>query len=89
MIFKPNQLSTLATASLTFADVAATVEAGSNQQLRAWTQLRLQRHITFPAGDVKAIRPLCESASGAALSHVVRDCLAAGRIGDWGERSVS
>ena len=69
-----------ATASLTFADVAATVEAGSNQQLRAWTQLRLQRHITLPGGDVKAMCPLCESASGATLSHLVVDCPAAGRI---------
>ena len=69
-----------ATASPTFADVATTAVAGSNQQLRAWTQLRLQGHITLPGGDVKAMCPFCESANGATLSHLVEDCPAAGRI---------
>ena len=67
-------------ASHSFSQLASTAGADCNRQLRAWTQLRLQRHITLPGGDVKAMCPLCESASGASLSHLVRDCPAAGRI---------
>ena len=47
------------------------VPSPNHETIRAWSQFRLQRRISVRGLDIKAMCPLCRSANGATLAHLL------------------